>query len=263
MSSDVVELTGQTNLGVMFQVMSSSGAASNGGSQDCWMIRQDSGRLRVAVVDGVPGWRSPEQIPGVDAGHYAAATLLSYLQMLLPTSESFSLANVALHNPEVLSPRSQASVAGLAIDVHLSSLNGVPRLSFEGTLAADCDLYAASSPVSTLCYVSGGDWVVPQLRQEWTEWLRRNPDLSLDERCEKENNVFSHPDSQTVSSVGRYEKSRFRSFYGSARHLVLATDGALLREAALLDVTVRTLPDWFASLGKRSDATIVVVSAPD
>jgi hypothetical protein len=214
-------------------------------NQDRWTLQPFEEVLRVAVVDGVTPW-SANYFTG-DAAQWAAATCVKHLLLPGDLTERLTDANDEVHDPAITPSRRQAMAAVAAADLFVE--NG--QLAGHCVVAADCEVWVIVDDM--LLLGAGGDFLRPAVRGHIRQQRDRWQALSFDERLEEEAALLEDPATQVRHAVGRYPAPVFSVERLRATHIVLATDGARLAEAAAIGVTLDGLPEWLQGVAARAD----------
>jgi len=224
-------------------------------NQDRWMLQPFGEVLRVAVVDGVTPWRSYPRAG--DAAQWAAATCVKHLLLPGDLVERLTDANDDVHDPAVTPSRRQAMASVAVADLSVEDGQMVGHCA----VAADCEVWVATHELQL---IAGGDFLRPAIREHIRQQRDRWWALSFDERLAEEAELLENPDTQIRHAVGRYPAPAFAVERLQAAHIVLATDGARLAEAAASGVTLEDLPEWLqgaAVQADRDDLVCAVVAA--
>lgn len=222
------------------------------------MVQPFTGLLRVAAIDGVTPWRATECI-GQDSGQWAASTVLGLLSVSMPIDEALTEANARLHQPQITPSRRQHMCAVAAADCRRQG----EVVLYESVVAADCEVWVADSEHSSLVLVAGGDYLQPDVRREWDRRKRQMAGCSFDELLLAESQMLEDPQTQVCHAVGRYARPEFRRQSGVTSIVVLASDGACLREAASAEPTAYDIEMWLASVEARparDDFTVIRIT---
>jgi hypothetical protein len=223
-------------------------------NQDRWMLQPFGEVLRVAVVDGVTPWRSYPRAG--DAAQWAAATCVRHLLLPGGLVERLTDANDELHDPAVTPSRRQAMAAVAVAD--LSVKDG--QLVGHCATAADCEVWVVTHKLQL---AAGGDFLRPAIREHIRQQRDRWQAISFDARLREEAELLENPDTQVCHAVGRYPTPVFSVECLRSTHVILATDGARLVEAAANGVTLEDLPGWLQGVAAqvdRDDVVCVVVT---
>jgi hypothetical protein len=212
-----------------------SGAAA---SQDAQLVWPDPAapRLRLAVLDGVTPTRRCRDVVGVAGPMYAAAVARVALQHTgSGLTDALLAANRHLHDRTVARSRDQMQTCVTAADVF-------PDGRVEVVRAGDCEAWARTS--AGWQRLGTGTALTPEVEDAWQRWRDLNPHLARDQRHDAEERFLGRADAWTSTALGRFAEPVIRPFSTSGvTELVLASDGARLRERALDD-----LADWLAGL---------------
>jgi serine/threonine protein phosphatase PrpC len=203
-------------------------------SQDAHLVWRDPAtpRLRVAVLDGVTPTRRCRSVAGVAGPMYAAAVTRIALQRSgRGLVESLRAANHHLHDRSITRSRDQAQTCVTAADVFDDGRIELVR-------AGDCEAWARR----------------PSVESVWDRWQDANRTCGRDERHDAEERYLGRPAAWTSTALGRFPQPVIKKFtFRDAHELVLASDGARLREDVLDELTA-----WLAGLRRwerRSAAT--------
>jgi hypothetical protein len=207
-------------------------------SQDAQLVWRDpaTGRLRVAVLDGVTPTRRCRTVVGVAGPMYAAAVTRVALQRSgRSLVESLRAANHHLHDRTLLRTRDQAQTCVTAADLFDDGRIELVR-------AGDCEAWARTA--TGWKHLGTGSALRPSVAAAWEEWQDRNHACRTDERHDAEERFLGRPTAWTSTALGRFPQPVIRRFeLVDAHELVLASDGARLREDVLDE-----LPEWLAAL---------------
>lgn len=213
-------------------------------NQDRWMLQPLGEMLRVAVVDGVTPWRSPQRAG--DAAQWAAATCVKHLLLPGDLGERLTDANDEVYDPDITPSRRQAMAAVAAADLYVEG----GQLIGYCAVAADCEVWVATDE---LHLAAGGDFLYPAVREQLRQRHDRWRSLSFDARLSEEAELLEDPDTQLRHAIGRYPAPTFSVERLQAAHIVLATDGARLAEAAANGATLEDLPEWLQGVAARAE----------
>jgi serine/threonine protein phosphatase PrpC len=206
--------------------------------QDAKLVwpKPTSGRLRVAVVDGVTPTARCATVVGVDGAMYASAIVRLALQRTeRPLVDCMLAANRHLHDRSLARSRDQTQACVTAVDLHTDGRVEVVR-------AGDCEAWARTgqSWVALAC----GTALTTGVAAEWAEWQRRNAGVDRDARHDAEERFLGRPEAWTSTALGRFSSPVLQRFSADGvSELVLASDGARLSQPALDD-----LPGWLGGL---------------
>jgi serine/threonine protein phosphatase PrpC len=213
-------------------------ASGDAGTQDAMLVWPEptAGRMRVAVLDGVTPTAGCATVVGVDGAMYASAIVRLALQRTDgPLEECVLAANRHLHDGSLARSRDQAQACVTAVDIFADGRVEVVR-------AGDCEAWARTG--NGWVALGSGTALTADVAEEWDEWQRRNPAVDRDARHDAEERFLGRRDAWTSTALGRFASPVLQRFTADGvSELVLASDGARLRERALDD-----LPAWMGGL---------------
>jgi hypothetical protein len=221
-----------------WQVESWEQPSGSAGSQDAQLVWPDpaTGRLRVAVVDGVTPSRRCRTVAGVDGAMYAAAIVRLALQRTdTALDRCVVAANRHLHDPALTRSRDQTqacvAVADISADGHV-----------EVVRAGDCEAWARTE--QGWVALGAGTALTADVAAAWAAWQGRHAAISRDVRHDAEEGFLGHRQAWTSTALGRFASPVLQRYAADGvLELVLASDGARLSEPVLDD-----LPAWIGGL---------------
>jgi hypothetical protein len=232
---------------------SAAGAASQ---DDHLVARLPSGRVRVAVLDGVtPALDTPE-IAGMDGAAAAAGMLRAALRGEDDVLRAAESVGGFLRRPGV-DARSQPQTCAVICDLSV----GRPSIVRFG----DCEAWARVR--DSWRPVLSGSCLTEEAAGRFSDWQRAHPTAKLEEVIRADAALSADPTSFVTAPVGRLAELRPEwGALGEFDELALASDGARLDPERLRDIhgwltTMRAAPSEVTA--KRFDDVTVARVRPD
>jgi hypothetical protein len=228
-------------------------------NQDRWLVHPlTSGAVRVGAIDGVTPWRC-EPVPSGDAGAFAASVAVSALLLDWPLPDALQYINETLHSPSISPSQRQVMTSAAVADCRRDGTT----VSFYAAVAADCEVWVADSLDGPMSLAVGGDFLRADVRAAIMAKRVMHPDWTHDERVADEAHILENPATQVRHALGRYARPVLDQASGNAPVVILATDGAHLKDASLAGIPARGLQQWCESAAgaehPRDDLTRIVI----